>query len=122
MAKIKQAFRPNNLYSDFDRLKTFQENQELEKKGIDPDDNHLYALSKQAGWRILRGYIQSLIDDLDSMVIGAMAAGASLEDIGQRTMLATLTKEALKKVQHKVDDSSDAVQEANNDENEVQEM
>lgn len=109
MAK-HQAIRPG-LVNDFRAMKVMAEAKEAQKKGLDPEDQHLYILSESPGWEILSKYIINLKEEVDGLLTAAIAAGLSREEIGDRALLVSLTKEALQKIINKVSDAAEYVRE-----------
>jgi len=110
MADNNQALRPN-LYQQFNNLNSLKEKEEV--VDIEQEDTHLYNISGTRGWHLLKEYIQDIMRDLDGMIVTAMQQGSSLEDIGQRTMLTMLAKEALLKVIAKVEDAKEVIEAKN---------
>jgi hypothetical protein len=100
----KQAALRPNLHQEFKEVLDKEPSVDLET-----DEVHLHAISGMRGWKVLEEYIQELIHELDNMVNAAMTTGASWEEIGQRTMLTALTKEALKKIISKVEDAKQEI-------------
>lgn len=111
MSKDKSAVRPDvfsiTLHSQIQK--------EAEAKGIDPQDNHLYALSQHKGWLIIKEYIQNQIDNLDTLTATQMSQGATFEDIGRNAVVAQLSKGYLTNILNKVDDAREAVESATGD-------
>jgi hypothetical protein len=97
---VKQALKPD-LFFDFRKIGTLTEQEQPELEA----ENMLTSLANHNGWLILKDYINDVKDELDMMVTQAMEKGLSREDIGERTILTTLCKEALQKVIDKVEDA-----------------
>ena len=89
--------------------------QELEKKGIDPQDAAFHTLAQMELWQNLKSYIQTLKDGLDAQLTVAVDSGLSREDIGDRTIMVTLAKGLLNSIINKVEDSSEVVEEMKDD-------
>lgn len=100
----KQALRPNFINGGFASL----EKEEEEQSDSELEEEALGNLSLTGGWKIIDDYIQELEDELDGMVRGLMAAGASFEEIGQRATVKEVAKDALEKVRARIRDAKDA--------------
>jgi len=109
MSKTSQqgALHPD-IFTDFHALQSIKEKEEAEKRGLDVETSALSYLSKTKGWAVLKEFIDNLIKDLDNMVTASMQQGMGFEEIGKRSLLSTLTKEALLKVINKVLDAREA--------------
>jgi hypothetical protein len=96
--RLGKALRPNYLkeVKDFRTLKS-------EKK--DDQDLHLHSLSNHAGWKILNEFINDLKDGLDMINQLKIDSGASIEEVGQNSIVITMTKSYLKLIQDKVNDA-----------------
>ena len=66
-------------------------------------------LSDLAGWKVLKEYIGDLKSSLDTLLSNAMEGGASYEEIGQKTIVTTLTKSYLNRVVERVEDAQEAI-------------
>lgn len=100
----RKALRPN-YFGDFREITTV-----AEPKKKEDEDIHLHKLSESAGWGILNGYIDNLKSALDNLLTERMEAGATKEELGDKLIAVTLTKEFLSKVQNKVQDAREAVE------------
>ena len=69
------------------------------------EEKVLSDLSSQAGWKVLKEYIGELKTGLDKLLASAMESGASYEEIGQKTIVVTLTKSYLDQVVERVEDA-----------------
>jgi len=112
MNKSQQGALHPDVFADFHALKSIKEEKEAKKKGLDVETSALSYLSRTKGWAVLKEYIENLIKDLDNMVTVSMQQGMGFEEIGKRSLLSTLTKEALLKIKQKVDDSREAADNA----------
>lgn len=100
----------NAIHPDY--FKDFREvAQAVEEKPINErEEQALSDLSDMAGWKVLVEYIESLEQELDSLVAGAMETGLGFEEIGRKTLMATITKRYLEKIVEKVVNAKSAVQ------------
>jgi hypothetical protein len=96
---VKTAIRPN-YFKDFREISTLKNEKEK-----DDQDIHLDSLSNQAGWKILSEYIDNLKLELDKLVQLRMEEGATYEEIGQKSIIVSICKEYLTKIQNKVNDA-----------------
>ena len=74
------------------------------------EEQQIYWMSKQPGWKLLETYIKDLIVALDVPAQQSMEAGCSYDEIGRKTIVAQLTKEFLNKILDKVADAKDAIE------------
>jgi hypothetical protein len=103
VAKIKQAIRPNP-FTEFREVST------LKTEGKkDEQDLHLHSLSRHKGWKILTKFIDNLKDDLDNLIKLRMEAGATFDEIGQKMVIVSIAKEYLTKIQTKVNDAKEEI-------------
>jgi len=103
----KQAIRPDF----FAKLPSLAKDKEAEKKGASKEERQLYGLSSSAGWRVLKEFIDSLIEDLESLNSSAIASGATFEEIGKNALVIDMTKGILEKVVNKVEDARESIDE-----------
>ena len=82
---------------------------EAEKKGASKEERQLYGLSSSAGWRVLKEFIDSLIEDLESLNSSAIASGATFEEIGKNTLVVSMSKGIIKKAMDKVEDARESI-------------
>lgn len=80
------------------------------KKGKDPDDIALHALSGTKGWVVLEKYIEHLKSEMDRLVATLIAEGGSFEDVGRVTVVSNLAKEKLDDIIKRVGDARDAIE------------
>lgn len=74
------------------------------------EEQQIYWMSKQPGWKLLKTYIEDLIESLDLPAKQAMETGCSYDEIGRKTIVAQLTKEFLNKILDKVADAKEATE------------
>jgi hypothetical protein len=99
---VVRAIRPNYL-------KEVRELSTLKTEKKDDQDIHLHSLSNHAGWKILNEYIDSLKEGLENINKLKIESGASFEEIGQNSIVISLTKDYLTLVQQKVNDAREEV-------------
>lgn len=83
---------------------------------MSPDDQFLYNLQSTKGWEILDEFIDGIKKDLNDKIKLQMEQGVSFEIIGQTTVMVQLCNEVLTKIQDKVNDSVEAIEETKKDE------
>ena len=105
--KHKPAIRPDYFGNFRDVL---AKQQEANVKGVDEEQNHLYALSQHEGWRILKEYIDQLVTNLEDIIKNGMALGATFEELGINAVTIQLVKNIIKQVKDKVEDAKEAVE------------
>ena len=103
MLILGKAIRPNYL-------KEIRELGSLKTEKKDDQDIHLYNLSNHKGWKILNKFINNLKDNLDNINKLKIENGASFEEVGQNSIVITLTKEYLTLVQNKVNDARSEIE------------
>lgn len=69
------------------------------------EEKALSEMSELAGWKVLTEYIGDLKTSLDKLLASAMEGGANYEEIGQKTIVTTLTKSYLDQVIERVEDA-----------------
>lgn len=100
------ALRPEAFVSSLPSIS------KVKSEGISDEERHLYALSNHAGWKILSGYIDNLLDDLDKKNAEAMESGANFENIGQNTLIITTVKGIIRSIQNKISDAKESCENA----------
>ena len=100
----------NAIHPSF--FKTFKElTKEVDEQPIQiKEEVALADIAEQAGWKVLREYIGDLKEMLDKIVQTSMASGSTFEEIGQKTMVVTLTKSYLDQVIERVENAKEANQ------------
>ena len=79
-----------------------------EKKGATEEERLLYSLSKSGGWRVLEGFIQEVVNDLDKINEVAIENGATFDVVGQNAVVINLAKAIIKRIPTKVEDAKEA--------------
>jgi len=79
-----------------------------EASGPTTEEKQLYAMSKSAGWKILRKIAEQAMVEMDNTTQDAIGSGASLEEIGRNTIVISLAKDTIRKLLNRVDDTVDA--------------
>jgi len=102
------ALKPD-VFADFRKIREDERIKDANKKGKDPDDISLAALSNHDGWRVLVEYIEHLKQDMDNLTSALISNGGSFEDIGKNTVVVNLCKEQLDAIIQKVNDSREVV-------------
>lgn len=103
-----QALEPTNLSSV---REIWDENKPEKKPEADEDDQLLHALSKQAGWRLLKAHIASLVEGLDARLAESVLSGGLESQIKQDAVFAVMGKELLRSIINKVEDAAEEVNE-----------
>ena len=93
------AIRP----SSFQELRSLDEQEDI--LPVKEKEDSLAFVAKQQGWKELTDYMDQLLDELDQMVAKALENGMSFEEIGKRTAVKELTKDAIRKIRARVDDA-----------------
>lgn len=103
---MKAAIRPDFFFKN---MPSIQEADNVAARlGATEDERALHAMSQIKGWQVLKNYLEQLYKELNDTNKTAMAAGASLEEIGRNTVVVTLTQEIIEKLINKVADATDA--------------
>lgn len=97
----------------FKSIPSLQENDSTATKGDSPkgateNEKQLFALSQTKGWAILKEHVETLYRELNDVNKGAIASGASLEEIGRNAIVVNITQEIIEKILNKVSDSAEA--------------
>lgn len=101
---MKTALKPD-YYSDFRTIKTLKD-----KPKVDEDERDISLMGKTRGWLLINDFIENIKTDLDLIVIQLMEQGADFNIIGQKTVVKEICKEMLERIQTKVKDSKEAVE------------
>jgi len=101
---------PNAIKPDYFKDLKIVAKKEKELPVQDKEEQALADMSEMAGWKVLEEHINFLKISLDSLLSSAMTNGASYEEIGQKTIVTTLTKSYLDQVIAKVSDARDSRQ------------
>lgn len=106
---MEQALRPNSFNSMPSIAKATNE----EARAISVEEKQLHAISTHAGWKILRQTIEDLKRDLNAVNKAAIAAGATMEQIGQNTIVVSTVEGILDRLIEKVEDAVESVEKSN---------
>ena len=102
---MKTAIK-SNYFNEFENVKALQES-----KGKDPDQQTLASLSNHSGWKVLKAYIERIMEELDNLTKTQMANGVSFEEIGRSTVVKEITKDALRRIIIRVQDAEESGEE-----------
>lgn len=102
---MANAIKPD-YFKDIRVLTKEQDEAPIQEK----EEIALSDIADTAGWKVLKEYIGDLKDSLDKLLGSAMENGASYEEIGQKTIVTTLTKSYLDKVVERVTDARSAIE------------
>jgi hypothetical protein len=100
--KKGQAVRPKFV------LPNFIQEKKAESKDATEEEQQLAGMSRSAGWKILRDYIDEMTTGLDGINETAISQGGSFADIGRNTVVINLAKSVIKKIVDKVEDAKEA--------------
>ena len=100
------AVRPNIFLS----LPSFMRNEEAQKKGATDEERIFAAGANTEFWKELKNRIEQIKAELDQTNSQAIANGATLEQIGQNTIVITMTKGVLDKIFNTVEDAREAIE------------
>lgn len=103
---MKSALRPDFYFKQMPTIR--DADIAAEKKGASEEERAIFAMSQTKGWNIIKEYLVSLYNDLESVNKTAIANGAQLEEIGRNTVVISLTQDILDKVINKVADATEA--------------
>lgn len=96
---MKSAIKPNYFFDFRDVGKV--ENKEPEVI----EEDFVAAMAHHNGWKVLKEYIENLMQELDGVNQKAMENGATFEEIGRNSIVIQLSKEMLLKVIQRVEDA-----------------
>lgn len=103
---------PNAITPDYFKEIRVLTKKEDEAPIQEKEEIALSDMSLSGGWKVLSEYIDDLKESLDQLLKSAMENGASYEEIGQKTIVTTLTKSYLDKVVERVEDARTAIESA----------
>jgi hypothetical protein len=106
---MKTAIK-SNYFTPLRELRTLKSDLQAQKSGVSPEDQYLSDMRATKGWEILNEFIDNIKIDLDQMIKNLLEDGASYEVIGQKTIVKELTTEVLDRIQNKVNDANDAIE------------
>ena len=102
---MHNAIHPD-YFKDFKTLTKKEDEQPIEQK----EERVLADMAELAGWKVLKEYVGDLKESLDKLLSTVMEGGATYEEIGQKTIVTTLTKSYLDRVVERVEDASEALE------------
>jgi len=100
----KQALRPDFITKHLPSL-----NKE-ETEGPTVTEKRLYTLSKSAGWKELKAFIEDLTKDLDKFTLSAIQEKVSMEEVGKYAMVVSLAKDIIDNIVNKVEDARESIE------------
>lgn len=103
--KDEAAIKPNSI---FNNLASFERESQESADTISDEEKAIATLANTAGWRALKGFIQSVNGDLDNINATAIENGASFEELGRNVLVVNLTKGVIQRILDKVDDCKEA--------------
>ena len=99
---MKTAIK-SNYFNEFENVKALQET-----KGKDSDQQALASLSNHSGWKVLKAYIERIMEELDNLTKTQMTQGVPFEEIGRSTVIKELTKDVLRRIINRVQDAAES--------------
>jgi hypothetical protein len=99
---MSQAIK-SDYFTDFRKIVEKEEEQPVK------EEQQIYWMSKQPGWKHIETYIKDLIIALDVPAQQSMENGCSYDEIGRKTIVAQLTKEFLNKILDKVKNAKESI-------------
>lgn len=73
------------------------------------EEEQLAAMSHSAGWKIVKRTKRKMLEGLEDLNNKAMTGGASLEEIGQNTVVISLTRGIVNQIFDIVEDAKESV-------------
>jgi hypothetical protein len=77
---------------------------------LSEEEKQLAAMSNSTGWMALKIFIESVMQDLDTLTENSIASAANYDEVGQKAVVASLAKGLLRQVIRKVEDAKEAVE------------
>jgi hypothetical protein len=108
MAKESKAIKPDV----FNRLPVFEEEEEKDISGLSEEEKVLASGAKTTFWKVLKEYIEEVVNNLDEVNEMAISQGADYEEIGKNAIVVSATKGIIKKIINKVEDSREESEKA----------
>lgn len=103
--KDESAIKPSSI---FNNLASFQQETQESAETISDEEKAIATLSNTAGWKALKGFIESVSSDLDNINATAIENGASFEELGRNVLVVNLTKNVIQRILDKVEDCKEA--------------
>lgn len=101
------AIRPDKF---FENMPSLADDTTIEKDGATEEEKILAGLSESSGWKVLRGFINRVVNDLDNVNTAAISQGATFEEIGKNTVVVNLAKSVIERILSKIDDAKEATE------------
>ena len=101
-----QAIKPTTFIN---QVPTFIREKEADAKGLSEEEQQMASMSRTAGWKVLRKFIEQIMEEMDETNDLAIAQGADFEKLGQNALVISQTKQVLRKLLNKVEDAREAV-------------
>ncbi len=98
---MSQALRPNN----FNGLSSLEEQADIQ--AVKDDEESLAYVARSRGWDLILEEMEQIEKEMDEMVIASMGE-ADFEEIGKRTLVKELAKNAIQRIKRKVEDAREA--------------
>lgn len=105
---MKGALKP---IADIRSIWEEKDKADADRVGVDVEDAKLSALSKSAGWVILKEHMEGLKDGLDKRLAESVLDSMGDKQVKSDIMFAVLGKELLNSIINKVEDSAEEVNE-----------
>jgi hypothetical protein len=106
---MRAAIKPS-FYTEMTGLISASKLEVKEEDILSEETQALYSLSQHRGWGVLDERLKQIEDSLERSVTAAMAAGASFDDIGQKTVVKEIAKYVIKSVRDTIGDAVDATE------------
>lgn len=102
----KAALRPNFLTEALEEVSVKQN-----KSNATDEEKHLYALSKHAGYKILKSFVEDELRFLDEKNSEAISLGLSFEQLGYNSVVLDQVKKIVNRLFTRVEDAAEAINE-----------
>lgn len=101
---MSSAMRPD-FFSKFPSLK---QDEEAKKKGATEEERMYYGMINTKGFMLFTDKKNELLKDLDALIDGSIATGASYEEIGKNTLVMSLVKGIINRLWNITEDAKEA--------------
>lgn len=96
-----QALRPNNLSSSFATVGKEEQDQEIDL--LAEEHKALAYMANLKGWKILKGYLEQMITEMDAIVQNGISNQASFEELGRLTVVRQVAQDVIRRAIDRVE-------------------
>jgi hypothetical protein len=88
-------------------IPSFKLDEEASKRGATDEERHLYGLTNQLGWKLVKEFKERVFDEIDDTNRLAISEGKPFDEIGRNTVVINLAKDIVNRIFAKVEDAKE---------------